>query len=228
MKKFYAALFLIVFGSGCLNSNAQTISIKAGLIFSNLHIEDDGPDSEFDSKIKIGYQLGAMVAFPISEKFAFETGILFSTKGNRIKQDIPSGFGPDFEFKSILELVYVEVPLHLERKFTIGKLEMFGAFGPYVAYGLYGRTKSEIVVFGEAEKVIDDVKWGNDEMTGELRRLDYGLTAGAGVHLKSFRVAITYSYGLANISSYTDNNSKIQNRVVGLAVSYRFGKKTKE
>lgn len=127
-----------------------------------------------------------------------------------------------------MELLYVEVPIQLTGTCKVGKLNFFGTFGPYLGYGIYGRFKDEFTIFGETETTSDDVKWGNDKTEDFIKRLDYGLTAGAGVDLNKFRIGLSYSYGLANISSFTDGNTKVQNRVIGIAVSYRFKKNVSE
>ncbi|MDQ3049886.1 MAG: PorT family protein [Bacteroidota bacterium] len=228
MKKLPVIIAVIGLLATTLTGTAQTFSIKAGLTFANLHSESDGPDSLFDQKLKHGYQLGAMAEFPLSERLAIETGLIFSTKGYRIKEDIESGFGPSYEYKGRLELLYVEVPIQLTGTCKVGKLNFFGTFGPYLGYGIYGRFKDEFTIFGETETTSDDVKWGNDKTEDFIKRLDYGLTAGAGVDLNKFRIGLSYSYGLANISSFTDGNTKVQNRVIGIAVSYRFKKNVSE
>ena len=57
----------------------------------------------------------------------------------------------------------------------------------------------------------------------ELKRLDYGLTMGVGVEINSIQIGITYGLGLANISTYVEYDSKINNRVLGISVGYFFG-----
>ena len=71
----------------------------------------------------------------------------------------------------------------------------------------------------------EDVEWGSDKEKDDLKRLDFGLTMGGGVEINSIQIGLTYALGLANISSYTDYGTKINNRVLGLSVGYKFGGK---
>lgn len=63
---------------------------------------------------------------------------------------------------------------------------MYGVFGPYLGYGLSGKMESSYKIFYEgdlfeSESESYDVDWGNDEDEDMLKRLDYGLTFGAGI-----------------------------------------------
>lgn len=46
---------------------------------------------------------------------------------------------------------------------------------------------------------------------------------GVGVEINSIQIGITYGLGLANISTYVEYDSKINNRVLGISVGYFFG-----
>ena len=68
----------------------------------------------------------------------------------------------------------------------------------------------------------EDVEIGSAD-TDNIKPFDFGLQAGAGIEFNSFQVGVSYGLGLANISSYTDNGSKISNRVLGISLGYRLG-----
>jgi hypothetical protein len=55
------------------------------------------------------------------------------------------------------------------------------------------------------------------------RRFDSGLTFGGGVEIKSFLIGISYDLGLYNISPYSYNGFKMNNRVLKLSIGYRLG-----
>lgn len=90
--------------------------------------------------------------------------------------------------------------------------------------GLSGKSKYEVTDWDETETETEeeDIKWGSD-YESDFKRLDFGLTMGAGVEINSIQIGLTYGLGLANISPSTDNGSKINNRVLGLSVGYKFG-----
>jgi outer membrane protein W len=98
-------------------------------------------------------------------------------------------------------------------------------FGPYVGIGLSGKMKGEVSIDGETTSQEIDIEWGSDIASSDLKRMDFGLIIGAGVELNSIQIGLNYSLGLANISPQT--NVKIRNRVLGISVGYRFGKKKK-
>jgi outer membrane protein W len=98
-------------------------------------------------------------------------------------------------------------------------------FGPYVGIGLSGKMKGEVSIDGETTSQEIDIEWGSDIASSDLKRMDFGLIIGAGVELNSIQIGLNYSLGLANISPQT--NVKIRNRVLGISVGYRFGKKRK-
>ena len=87
------------------------------------------------------------------------------------------------------------------------------------------KLKAEFTYGGESDSEEEDVEWGSDEENDDLKRLDFGLTMGAGVEISSIQIGLTYGLGLANISSYNDNGNKINNRVLGISVGYKFGGK---
>ena len=191
-------------------SSAQTFGVKAALNFATMTVKDNDETYSDVYTMRPGFQIGATAEMPIAKKLSFETGLLLSSKG----------FKYDFQdVKSKMSLLYAEIPLTLKVSFPINAVgSLYGVFGPFIGIGLTGKTK------GETETT--DVSWGNDKEKNDLKRLDFGLTVAFGGEIKSM---ITYgmfgSFGLANISPNTDNGSKISNRVVGIFMGYKFGKK---
>ena len=91
--------------------------------------------------------------------------------------------------------------------------------------GLTGQSKTVTTIDGKTEKEKEDVEWGSEKGKSDLKRLDFGLTIGAGVEIDLFQIGLGYNLGLANISPYNDGGMKINNRVIGLSVGYKFGGK---
>jgi hypothetical protein len=50
---------------------------------------------------------------------------------------------------------------------------------------------------------------------------------GSRAEINSFLIDLTYSLGLANISPCNNNRNKVNNRVLGISISYKFGRKQK-
>ena len=203
---------------------AQNFGIKAGLNLSNMLIKDDDDTYSDDFKMKPGFHIGATAEFQLTEMFSFETGLLLSTKGFKMSEE-ETYMGETYKYESKLNLLYLDIPLTAKASFDLGGAKIYGAFGPYLGIGLSGKSKHEETYDGETESEEEDIEWGSDEDESNLKRLDFGLTMGAGVEINSIQIGLSYALGLANISPYTDGGSKINNRVLGLSVGYKFGGK---
>ena len=205
-------------------SYAQTFGVKAGLNLSNMLVEDDDDTYSDDFKVNPGFHVGATAEFPITELFSFETGLLLSTKGFKVSEE-ETFMGETVKYESKLNLIYLDIPLTAKASFDLGGARIYGVFGPYIGMGLSGKSKFEITAMGETETEEEDIKLGSDEDEDDVKRLDFGLTMGAGVEISSIQIGLSYGLGLANISPYTDGGSKISNRVLGISVGYKFGRK---
>jgi hypothetical protein len=64
------------------------------------------------------------------------------------------------------------------------------------------------------------IKWGS-ESQNDLRRLDFGLTIGAGIQIKSLEIGISYDLGLSNMAPDDYNYSTIiKSRVLAVSIGY--------
>jgi hypothetical protein len=46
----------------------------------------------------------------------------------------------------------------------------------------------------------------------------------AGVEINSIPIGVNYGLGLANISNYANDGSRVNHRVLGISVGYKFGR----
>jgi len=214
-------LFLISMAS---ESYAQTFGVRGGLNFSNMLMKDnDGKYSE-DFKMKFGFHVGGTAELPINDMFSVEGDLLLSTKGTRLKEE-ETMMGESVEYKAKLNLYYIDVPITAKAYFDVGDVKIYGAAGPYFGVGLAGKTKTEVTHDGETDKDDEKVCWGSDEDEDDFKRFDFGLTFGAGVTIDAVDVGISYALGLANMSPYKDNGTKVNNRVLGITCGYRIWSK---
>lgn len=203
--------------------SGMRLGIIGGLNLSNMLIKDNEGTYSNDLKYKPGFHVGATAEFPISNSVAFETGLLLSTKG--FKESVKeTDIGAILESKSSLNLLYLDIPLTAKAYYNIGASKIYGAFGPYIGFGLSGKSKSEATFNGETQSDEQDVNWESGD-SDDLKRLDYGLTVGAGMEFNSFLIGLSYNLGLANISAVTDDGQKIKNKVFGLSIGYKFKSK---
>jgi hypothetical protein len=189
-------------------------------------MKDDNTTFSTDFMMNPGFHIGGTVEFPMGNVFSIEPGLLFSTKGyiDEYKEDIHQ-VGV-IEYKNKTNLYYLDVPVYAKASFDVGdNVKLYGALGPYLGVGLWGKMKSETILNGKKETFNDDVKWGTDAENDHFKRVDFGLNAGAGVEFYSVLFEVSYGYGLLNICPYTDNGFKTNNRVLGISAGYKFGGK---
>jgi len=205
---------------------AQNFRVKAGLNLSNMLMKDYNETYSDDFKMNPGFHIGSTAEFPLTEMISFETGLFLSTKGFK-KSEEEIIMSETIEIEEELNLLYLDIPLTAKVSFDLDGAKIYGVLGPYLGMGLSGKSKYEYTFDGETETEEEDIEWGTNEEVekDDLKRLDFGLTMGAGVEINSIQIGLTYGLGLANISTYPYDDFKIKNRVLGLSVGYRFGGK---
>ena len=225
MEKLTKLLIVVLIIASVSESYAQSFGIKAGFNLSNMLIKDDDETYSDEYKMKPGFHVGAIVQFPITGIFSFETGLLLSTKG--LKSETEETFdGETIKYKGTMILYYIDIPLMAKLTFDVGKVSVFGELGPYLSFGLSGKLKTEFSYKGDTDSDSEDIEWGSDKENDMLKRLDYGLTAGVGiVIINTVQLGLAYDLGLANISTITEGGSNIKNRVFRISVGYKFGGK---
>jgi hypothetical protein len=250
MKKFLALIFftlvtIVTFAqsnSKLENKEIARISyvVKSGLNLSNMLVKDDENTYSTNCKWKSGFHLGITAEFPITETVVFETGLLLSTKGFKFNvtdtlYDEPPGYGYEYgeayqsqgkicDSKRSLNLLYLVIPLTAKTYFNVGRTRLFGALGPYIGYGLSGKSKSKNTINGQTESQEVDVNWGSGD-NDDAKRLDFGLSADIGMEIRTIQIGLSYNLGLANISADTFFGQKINNRALGLSIGYKFKSK---
>jgi len=210
-------LIVVILSIMAKKSFAQTFGVKAGLNLSNIVMKDNADRYDDDFKMKPGFHLGVTAEFPINETFSFEPGLLLSTKG--VKETYSES---GYDYTSVTNLYYIDIPLTGKAYYKVGSVKIYGLFGPYLAIGLSGKAKTQETGYPEDTHTI---LWGKDSENDDLKRLDLGLSFGAGVALSSFEIGLSYNLGLNNISAYTGDGFKINNRVLGISVGYKLGSK---
>ncbi len=211
MKKYSKILILFVLVAFSTQSFAQTFGIKGGVNFAKMLDKDEDETYSDDYKMKTGFHVGFTIEQPITDMFSFESGLLLSTKGFKWKED------KDNNVK--LNLFYLDIPIALKTSFDLGGIQIYTLTGTYLGIGLSGKFKGE--VNGNNEEA--DVDWGTDDDEDDFKRIDFGLLIGAGIDIGAIQIGLSYSLGLSNISTYTEDGYKNKNRVLSISVGYKFG-----
>ena len=200
MKK----LFLTLCGLSCLLAQSvmaqdSSVEVTAGMNLSSM--------SELDSKI--GFHVGVRVDKQLPTLFngAYINGAaLLSLKG--AEKDLGDALNMS------CNAYYLEVPIHFGYKHAFNEsISAFGEFGPYFAFGLFGKTK--------LESMGDDAKVDTFSDDGGVKRFDFGLGLRVGVEFnKRIPLSVGYDFGLINVVEGAED--AIRNSNLTLAIGYKF------
>ena len=136
----------------------------------------------------------------IKNNIRFLTGIEYISKGGK-------------DPGTTTHLNYLEVPFYVTYWTNpIAKGNIFGGLGPYIAYGIGGKTKTST----------DEWKSFSDK--GDFKPFDAGLTFTAGYKMtNSFSFRIAYDKGMVNTAKDAPN-SKTHNNTLSLNIGYPLSK----
>lgn len=182
MRKVILTAFIL--GLLSFSAKAQYFGIKGGLNFSNLNVGDI--DNIDDENMRPGYHFGAYINLPITEGFALQPEVLYSTKGNKIHYNADLGPLGNIDQDITTKLDYIDIPiLAVIRIGEIAEIEV----GPY--FGFLANSKLEF----------DETFEGSEDLdSDDFKNLDYGISGGLAVNLALLQVGARYNYGLQKVS----------------------------
>ncbi|WP_417602468.1 porin family protein [Owenweeksia hongkongensis] len=196
----------------------QKINAAAGLNFSSIMQSADASAGIMpDPKIKTGFHVGATVDYPLTDLISVDAGLLFSSMGYKVDQTVTV-----VDFKGTISTYYLTIPILAKANFEVADIQTFVGVGPYIGVGLFGNSETETTSFFGTQKSDDKIEWGNEKDEDQLKRLDFGLQAKAGVEFDKISVAFFYGLGLINIATENSGNGDLtaKNTVFGLTVGY--------
>lgn len=204
----YLVLFLVVCLS--LRSSAQHLrtGFKVGTQLSRPYYDDATFYNEFATEYSLGFNVGGVVNWKVSDNFALHTELLYSQVNKQL-------VGTDQYTMNRDRLNYLVVPVLLRGSAPVGHAEVYLNAGPSISYWLggqgfvrhpeldeFGFETSHRIAFGEKEK--------NDSYTDEVvritnaNRFQLGLDMGAGVMVplqdRYLMVDLRYSWGHTNMA----------------------------
>ncbi len=236
MKKIFILAIAAI--SMATAANAQfRLGPTVGLNLSNQLIKDNDNTYSDDFSNKLGFSFGVVAEYAIGDNFAISPELLYAQKGHQIKasdeaSDDFEGYTGDAKMKTNLN--YFVLPINAVGIFPINddfKISVFA--GPYFGYAFSGKEKltgltdeeeayAKLAEALSGEKILEnDLEIGSDEKD-DYKAFDLGLSFGVGAEYKGFFLKGQYNLGLANLSNYTDNGAKINNRNIGISVGYLF------
>ncbi len=214
MKKilFMAAAALV--STGAFAQGIQW-GVKAGLNMASI---SDNKTEGMNSKMRMGFHVGAVGEYTINDFVGVQAELLFSQQGQKMTPKEGDG-------KSVAKLSYLNLPVMAKLYLTDGlSLEV----GPQFGYLMSAKRKSEDFpaeseMNGEQD-LLDKKDMGVDDY---MKRFD--VSAALGLSYKfacGVDVAARYNLGLTKVSDkmVDDNDKKIspKNNVIAVSVGYRF------
>ena len=212
MKKI---LFIGILSILCISASfAQTrFGVTAGLNSSKLSVSGEENES---MDFKAGLKAGLVADIGISEKFSIIPELLFSQRGG--KNGTEEMENDKLETASLI-LNYMQLPVNVAYKFDVGYGSKFLIFaGPYLGYGISGKTKVEASHEGKKESQTYDLKFGSGD--GETKPIDFGINAGIGYQYEKVFFKVQYNHGLSNLNQNPDVKRKNMN--VAVTAGYFF------
>ncbi|MBK9107618.1 MAG: outer membrane beta-barrel protein [Saprospiraceae bacterium] len=213
-----AATFALAQDSG---SNKMRFALLGGVNLQTLNGKDFNGD-KFDNDLITGFHIGVNAQIPIVPDFYFQPGLLFTTKGAK---------STDGDITSTFKLSYIELPLNLVYKGSLGNGFIMLGFGPYVAYGISGKAIYEDG--STSEKIEMDVVFKNVVEINDPVLSPYFKAFDAGGNIfVSYEMAagifmqLNTQFGMFKINPIDDRipggKMSIKNTGFGLSLGYRF------
>jgi hypothetical protein len=207
-----------------LISKAQvSYGIRAGISQQNLDCKwPNGDDMKFD--LKTGFHVGATAEIHMASDLYIQPGVLFSTKGARLKNI--------FHAKEIkINISYIEVPVNFLYKPALGPGKLLMGVGPYLALAIGGHVKRDdqngkVKIKNEITNLAWNDAWYDANYY--LKRFDVGGNLLFGYEFTNkIAVQLNAQLGLADIAPKMDSGGGIdktqaKNIGFGISVGYRF------
>ena len=197
MKKIFITLTALL----TLNAiTAQEDEIRFGAK-AGLNISSISGDETDDAKSKIGFHIGPVVEIPITEKFAIQPELLFSTQGAKSEESetvTEEFFGITYSYsytsKSDVKLNYLNLPVIA--KFYVAEGLSIQA-GPQIGFLLSADSEYEYELTTDGETESDS---GSEDISEYLNGTDFSINLGFGYQLPAgIFFDARYNIGLSNI-----------------------------
>ncbi len=205
-----------IFAFGFANAQEVKFGAKAGLNMANVNTSGDGSEGD-DYKSIIGFHVGGFAEIKISDKFAFQPELLFSTQGAKSEySESAGGYTSSGETKT--KLSYLNIPL-MAKYFVAEKFSL--ELGPQIGFLMSADQDSDSTVTGPG---INDSESTSTDIKDDMKSIDFGLNFGAGYDFtENLSAGLRYNLGLSNTADYENMGSyKAKNSVLSLSVGYKF------
>lgn len=197
MKKLLFAIIAIALSALSAQAQETSFGLKAGMTGANEKAKGSG--LTITTSTKIGFYAGAFAEIGVSENFAVQPELFYSSMGGKINMS----FGGQ-TVSATDNLGYINLPILAKYR-----RDGFSAFlGPQIGYLISAKSKSD----GET----------TDEKSS-LKSAEVAGVIGAGYTLMNgFGFDARYQMGLSNVSKDTNGESSVKNNAFMVGVHYKF------
>jgi hypothetical protein len=208
VNKFITSLLLFTLLSFTSFSQTNKFSLSFNSLTTNFNYGKLNSALQPYKKNYTGLEFGACYQAGISSKFSVVPELYFALKGGTLMGNNPITIN-----KSTLRLYTVDLPVMARLHCNNFYLNA----GPYVAYTLGGRFKTE----GSPALPENTTKISFGNAAGNFKRWDFGAQAGAGYNFNMKKTILTldvrYGYGVINVSKDIERHNRMLN--ISLVVS---------
>ena len=199
-----------------------SFAVLGGVNFQNLNGKNVTGD-KLENDMILGYHAGVNIQIPIAPQFYFQPGLLYSVKGAKNEYSILGT-----TYTQTTKLSYIEMPLNLVYKASLGNGYFMLGFGPYVGYGFGGKVLTEGETSLDQKIEFQNVVETTDDLTVPyFKAIDVGGNIFAGYEMSNGIFAqFNTQLGMVKINPeykiLPDDKSVIKNTGFGLSLGYRF------
>ena len=181
-KKILILVTMLLFTTTAFSQYSQ-FGVKAGLNLANMTV-----DGNNDNNLKYGLHAGIFNRVMITDAFALQPELLYSSKGFKSKYNEGSIVDAEAKFN----LNYLELPVKLV--FNLSEDFNF-QLGPYVGYLLNANVNTDA-------NVLDffDIDPNANIDRDRFNAFDFGLTGGLGFTFDPLVVGFNYNLGLTKVA----------------------------
>jgi len=211
MKK--GLLFLLFTLIAVTGYSQVSWNVKAGMNLSNWS-GDQGTDA------KVGYKVGAGMEYAFDKTWSLQPSLFLTSKGAKASENVDVDANSDGNIENIgvdvtINQVYMELPVNVQGRFAIANnANIVLAAGPYLAYGIAGKTSGKAKLSDLSYKVEQDT-FGDSG----LKKFDAGVGVGISLELSKIIVGLEGQWGLTKLGDGEDVPKNIN---FGINVGYRF------
>lgn len=196
MKKFIVLFLCILsaFSSVAQNKVKWGVEVGAGLS-TWMGKSADGSNPLFNHKV------GVTLDIPLNWLVSFHTGLNWTSKGASHKMFNDFVTGENVLSKVHVNQNYFQMPLlaafHLG---ATSKFDMVFTVGPYVAYGVSGKSETNIDMLTMSWPTFDDLYLAGEYVSDGFNRFDAGVQTGVGLDFTDWTVGLDADFGFCKIA----------------------------